>query len=200
MIRPPRGDELERLRDIERAAGQAFVGVGMPEIAADPPPSVEVLEAYRLAGRAWVVTAPPGGSEDDGMAVAQVGARDGGRDGDGLVVAGYVIVDVLDRPDTGSGEGRSAHIAQVSVDPRFAGRGLGAQLVDHVAAHARQEGLDAVTLTTFRDVPWNAPYYQRRGFRMLGDDELGPGLRRVRDDEAALGLEPAVRVCMRRDL
>jgi hypothetical protein len=65
---------------------------------------------------------------------------------------------------------------------------------------ARQRGLDAVTLTTFRDVAWNAPYYERCGFRVLDETELGPGLRRVRDTEAAHGLDPARRVCMRRDL
>jgi GNAT superfamily N-acetyltransferase len=198
MIRPPRADELERLREIERAAGRAFTEVGMPEIAADEPPSIAVLERYRIAGWAWVVTAGVRAADDGG----------GGAPADDAVVAGYVIVDVLDEPGPGPGPGparapapeRSAHVEQVSVDPRFAGRRLGRRLLDHVADQARGHGLDAVTLTTFRDVPWNAPYYERCGFRRLADDELGPGLRRVRDDEAAHGLEPGRRVCMRRDL
>ncbi len=202
MIRPPWADELERLRDIERAAGRAFAEVGMPEIAADEPPSVAVLERYRVAGWAWVVTAGVRPADDDG----------GGAPADDAVVAGYVIVDLLDEPGPGPRPGpgpesarapepeRSAHVEQVSVDPRFAGRRLGWQLLDHVADQARRHGLDAVTLTTFRDVPWNAPYYERCGFRPLADAELGPGLRRVRDDEAAHGLDPGRRVCMRRDL
>jgi hypothetical protein len=43
VIRPPRSDELERLREIEREAGRLFVDVGMPEIAADEPPPLAVL-------------------------------------------------------------------------------------------------------------------------------------------------------------
>jgi ribosomal protein S18 acetylase RimI-like enzyme len=180
VIRPPHAGELERLRSIERSAGRAFLDVGMPEIAADEPLPVAVLERYRASGSAWVAT-----------------VGEGVPDG---VVAAYVIVDTLDRPGPGDGPGRSAHIEQVSVDPTFAGRRLGARLIDHVAVEARRLGLDAVTLTTFRDVPWNAPYYERCGFRALAEDELGPGLRRVRADEAELGLDPARRVCMRREL
>ena len=40
---------------IERAAGRLFIEVGMPEIAADEPLPLAVLEGYRAAGRAWVV-------------------------------------------------------------------------------------------------------------------------------------------------
>ncbi len=177
MIRPPRADEMERLREIERGAGRLFVDVGMPEIAADEPPPAVVLERYRAAAWAWVVT-------DDSA-------------GDDLPV-GYVIVDVLDDP--GGGPGRSAHVEQVSVDPAFAGGRLGRRLLDHVADEARRRGLDAMTLTTFRDVPWNAPLYERCGFRALADDELGPALRRVRDAETSHGLDPALRVCMRREI
>jgi ribosomal protein S18 acetylase RimI-like enzyme len=178
VIRPARASELERLRAVERAAGRAFLDVGMPDIAADEPPSLGTLERYRAAGWSWVVTAGQGSDAP---------------------VAGYVLVDVVDGPGRVAGE-RAAHVEQVSVDPRYGRRGLGRRLLDHVAGVARQRGLDAVTLTTFRDVPWNAPYYERCGFRVLTDDETGPGLRRIRDDEAAHGLDPAGRVCMRREL
>ncbi|MET8306384.1 GNAT family N-acetyltransferase [Micromonospora sp. NPDC005173] len=47
-------DELEVLRDIERAAGQCFRDVGMPEIADDEPLPVGVLSGYQRAGRGWV--------------------------------------------------------------------------------------------------------------------------------------------------
>ena len=46
-------DELERLQDIERAAGECFRDIGMPEIADDEPLSVKVLLEYQRAGRAW---------------------------------------------------------------------------------------------------------------------------------------------------
>jgi GNAT superfamily N-acetyltransferase len=53
----------------------------------------------------------------------------------------------------------NAHIEQVSVHPSHARRGLGKALIEQAVAWARQRGLGAVTLTTFTDVPWNAPYY-----------------------------------------
>ena len=104
---------------------------------------------------------------------------------------GYVVVDVVDG---------CAHIEQVSVDPGAQRSGIGRGLLDHARAWATAEHLDAVTLTTFRDVPWNAPLYRHLGFRDLDQATLGPELRAVRDDEAAHGLDPATRVCMRAEL
>lgn len=92
------------------------------------------------------------------------------------------------------------HIEQVTVDPAAARRGIGRTLIEHAAGEARGRGLGALTLTTFRDVAWNAPYYTRLGFRVLRDEELTPGLRRVRAAEAEHGLDRWPRVCMRRDL
>ena len=60
--------------------------------------------------------------------------------------------------------------------------------------------MPAVTLTTFRDVPWNAPYYERCGFRTLTEAELTPELAEVRARESEHGLDPETRVCMRLDL
>ncbi|WP_411757210.1 hypothetical protein [Streptomyces venezuelae] len=60
--------------------------------------------------------------------------------------------------------------------------------------------MTALTLTTFADVPWNAPYYARIGFRPLADAELTPALRTIRAHEAELGLDRWPRLCMRRDL
>lgn len=65
---------------------------------------------------------------------------------------------------------------------------------------ADSEGAPALTLTTFTDVPWNAPYYARCGFRRLDDGELTPGLREISEREAAHGLDRWPRVCMRRAL
>ena len=99
----------------------------------------------------------------------------------------YVLADVVD------GHG---HVEQLSVHPDHAGRRLGASLIDHVVAWARDRGLSVVTLTTFRDVPWNAPYYLRCGFTVLADDDVGPELRELVEEEAGYGLDPALRVCM----
>lgn len=54
-----------------------------------------------------------------------------------------------------------------------------------------------MTLTTFRDVPWNAPFYARAGFRELAAAELSPELAELVREEAARGLDPERRVVMR---
>jgi len=104
---------------------------------------------------------------------------------------GYIVADVVDG---------CAHVEQLSVHPDAGRQGIGARLLGTVAAWAATEGLAALTLVTFRDVAWNRPYYERLGFRALADDDLGPGLRVLRDAEPAKGLDPDQRVCMRRDL
>jgi GNAT superfamily N-acetyltransferase len=104
---------------------------------------------------------------------------------------GYLLLDVVDG---------AAHVEQVTVHPDAARRGIGRALVEHAADWAAANGFTALTLTTFRDVPWNGPYYERLGFRYLRPDEEGAGLRRVRDHERAHGLDAWPRASMRRDL
>ncbi|MEU2747078.1 GNAT family N-acetyltransferase [Streptomyces collinus] len=167
-IRPATPAELPALQDIERAAGAPFRDLGMPEIADDEPPALDVLEHYRRAGRCWVVTSGPQ---------------------DGPVA--YLLAEPVDG---------ALHIEQISVHPRAARRGVGRALLAHAADRAREEGLTSLTLTTFTDVPWNAPYYERLGFRPLPDEDLTPGLRAIRATEAAHGLDRWPRVCMRAPL
>lgn len=166
-IRAVRDEELPVLCAIERAAGEWFRDIGMPEIADDEPLPVHVLAGYRRKGRAWVA------ADDADRPVA------------------YLIAEVV---------GGAMHIEQVSVHPAAARRGVGRSLLDHVADVATAGGLPALTLTTFAEVPWNAPYYERCGFRRLNDATLTPGLREIRRREAAYGLDRWPRVCMRREL
>ncbi len=53
-IRSAAAGELPLLQDIERAAGAPFRELSMTEIAEDEPPTSQVLERYRRAGRLWV--------------------------------------------------------------------------------------------------------------------------------------------------
>ena len=94
----------------------------------------------------------------------------------------------------------AAHLHELDVHPDHARRGLGRRLIEAVARWAREEGLRAITLTTFRAIPWNGPYYARLGFRTLADDELSPSLRAIRLAETAAGLADTERCCMRREL
>jgi GNAT superfamily N-acetyltransferase len=96
--------------------------------------------------------------------------------------------------------GEQAHLDELDVHPDHGRRGLGAALIDAVAAWARAAGFTALTLTTFRDVPWNAPYYERLGFRIVEGRERSAALTAVLAAEAARGLAPERRVAMRKDL
>jgi GNAT superfamily N-acetyltransferase len=60
--------------------------------------------------------------------------------------------------------------------------------------------MDAVTLTTFCDVPWNAPWYARLGFRVLRDGDVTAGVARRRNEEHVHGLPRELRVVMQRDV
>ena len=61
-------------------------------------------------------------------------------------------------------------------------------------------GYPAATLSTFRDVPWNGPFYRNHGFRDLQRAEWTPGMPAIRDQEARHGLRVQARVFMRREL
>ena len=69
-------------------------------------------------------------------------------------------------------------------------------MIEVVITWARQERVPAVTLSTFRDVPWNAPYYAKLGFQALADEALAPDLRAIRTHEAEAGLDISRRLCM----
>ncbi|MGH3332703.1 MAG: GNAT family N-acetyltransferase [Nocardioidaceae bacterium] len=92
-----------------------------------------------------------------------------------------------------------AHLEQVSVHPRHAGRGLGADLVRAALRRASSLGYTRMTLMTYADVPWNGPYYRRLGFEALSAP--GPDLMRMREHESSLGLDRhGTRVAMCRHL
>jgi GNAT superfamily N-acetyltransferase len=89
------------------------------------------------------------------------------------------------------------HLEEMDVLPEFSRRGIGAELLRVVIENARARGATQLTLTTFRDIPWNAPYYARLGFAIIEDAELPGDLReRVAREERA-GLPRALRVAMR---
>lgn len=96
--------------------------------------------------------------------------------------------------------GRRAHLEELDVLPEYGRQGIGSALVEAVADHARRSGCSEVTLTTFRDVPWNAPFYAGIGFESIPEPELDADLARRLSDEAALGLERSRRIAMRKPL
>lgn len=86
------------------------------------------------------------------------------------------------------------HVWELAVAHEWQGRGAGTALMDAVVAHAARRRLRRVTLTTFREVRWNEPFYRRLGFRVLPREELDPRLSYVLDLEHRQGL-PLDRRC-----
>jgi GNAT superfamily N-acetyltransferase len=84
--------------------------------------------------------------------------------------------------------GAELHIWEAAVRGDFQQRGIGARLLGAAFDHARAAALTAVTLTTFRDVAWNAPFYARNGFAIVEGDGLGERLTGLLRQEAALGM------------
>jgi len=93
--------------------------------------------------------------------------------------------------------GPQLHIWEISVEQLHQGFGIGRKLIRHAVDEAAARRLDAVTLTTFRTIPWNCPFYERLGFSLLDEAGLCPRLAGVLDEEAEHGLPRETRCAMR---
>ena len=92
-----------------------------------------------------------------------------------------------------------AYIEELAVIPGRMRQGLGTALLESACDWAAAAGYPAITLITYADVPWNAPFYATRGFTVV--DDITPGLAALREKERAVGLDAVgTRVVMRRDL
>ncbi len=94
----------------------------------------------------------------------------------------------------------TVYIEEIDVVPEHGRRGLGTRLLARVCAWAQEMAYPAVTLATFRDVPWNAPFYRKHGFRDLEPAEWTPGMRAIHEKEVRHGLRVEARVFMRREV
>jgi GNAT superfamily N-acetyltransferase len=90
--------------------------------------------------------------------------------------AGFASVELVDG---------NPHIWQLSVHPDHGRHGLGRALVEAVCDWARSRRFSAITLTTFRDVAWNGPFYESIGFITM--DTLTPELSAIREHERSIG-------------
>jgi GNAT superfamily N-acetyltransferase len=122
-----------------------------------------------------------------------------------LIVRGacWVAADEEDRPVgflSAGIEGDALHVWELDVRLDRQGQGIGRALLERAVAGARRRGLAAVTLTTFRAVAWNAPFYRKSGFRILEDAEIDGRLAGLLSDEAEHGMALDQRCAMRLDL
>lgn len=105
---------------------------------------------------------------------------------------GFSILEIVDG---------DVYLDEVDVHPDHARQGLGTALVRASCDWALAHGFQTITLTTWREVPWNAPFYRKLGFEEVADDRLGPELAAIRREEGRRGLERQYARCaMRRRL
>jgi GNAT superfamily N-acetyltransferase len=88
------------------------------------------------------------------------------------------------------------HLEEIDVEPAHGRRGLGTALVRAVCEWATASRYATVTLTTFRAVPWNFPFYARLGFAEIPRESLRRELAAVVLEETRHGLDPDARVVM----
>ena len=102
-------------------------------------------------------------------------------------VVGFAVAQRLDR---------GMHLRELDVLSLHGRKGLGRRLLQTVIEWSAKAGFSSITLTTFKHVPWNAPFYLSEGFRPIAQNEMGPELKGLWDQEAKEGLDPTRRIAL----
>lgn len=170
-VRVAGAEDLAQLQQIEAAADTMFAARFGPQPFGSEPPETGAARAAKPGG---VMVAAEQSADGSGR-----GAGDMASDVAGEVVVGFVHVLEVDE---------QAHLEQLAVDPSCGRRGIGSSLVEAACDWARVRGHGRLTLRTFAEVPWNAPFYARRGFRVIApiDTAFQRGLV---ESERRLGLD-----------
>lgn len=145
-------------------------------------------ELFRAIGYDFVADADVSDAEEHD-AVMREGRTIVARMGE--TVAGFAMLTRLD------GE---AHLDEIDVDPDHQRRGLARPLIGAGEDWARAEGYREMTLTTYRDVAWNAPLYRRLGFEEFAPGPDRPALLALIEKEATWGFAARPRIAMRKPL
>jgi ribosomal protein S18 acetylase RimI-like enzyme len=92
------------------------------------------------------------------------------------------------------------HIVEISVAKEFQGKGVGKALMTAMVEHISREGYNSITLTTYKNLPWNGPWYSRLGFFEVNAHDMGRDYLDLLASEAQHGLDVRSRCVMRKTL
>jgi len=166
-VRQATEDEARELPALEMDAAQAFRDFGLESIADDEPWADDYYLYFLDATRA-------------GQVWVAIDDRDGR-------VVGFAVAGEMDG---------QAYVAETSVRAAHARRGLGRRLMTTLIDWAKRDRYREVVLTTFRDIPFNAPFYRTLGFREIEAGADRPELAAVRQREKDAGIEIRPRIAM----
>ena len=109
---------------------------------------------------------------------------------EGGVVAGFVMASIREQ---------TVYVEQLSVKPSHGRRGVGRALMEALEKKAMRRGHKEMTLSTFRELPWNGPFYESLGFRHLPRKSFKPFMLELEAAQAPL-MDISKRTFMRKRL
>ncbi|MFA7336312.1 MAG: GNAT family N-acetyltransferase [Candidatus Obscuribacterales bacterium] len=179
-IRLARKGDMKAIKEIELKAATRFKGTGLIDELLDHHFEQELLKELIADGQVWV--AEPN-LNDDLLQAPDKSEHKG--------PVGFAIATVL---------GPLAYLEELDVLPDHGRQGLGRRLVETVAEWARANGFRHLTLSTFVDIAWNAPFYTTLGFAKLPKNQWQRELEEIHILEQKLGLPVEQRTFMRLQL
>jgi GNAT superfamily N-acetyltransferase len=177
-IRLARKGDMKAIKEIELKSAVRFKGTGLIDDLLDHHFEQELLKELIADGQVWV--AEPNLNDDQPAGLADRSEHKG--------PVGFAIATVL---------GPLAYLEELDVRPDHGRQGLGRRLVETVAEWARANGFPHLTLSTFVDIAWNAPFYSTLGFEKLPKNRWERELEEISMLEQKLGLPVEQRTFMR---
>ncbi|UTW55276.1 GNAT family N-acetyltransferase [Kordiimonas sp. SCSIO 12610] len=106
-------------------------------------------------------------------------------------LAGFIHLGMVDN---------HGHIFEVSVDYELQGKGVGKLLMNSAEEWAKHHNFNAISLTTFKHVAFNGPWYQSLGYIETDPDDKLPELKAIIDSERTSDLNKSERIAMIKSL
>lgn len=145
-------------------------------------------ELFRATDRAWIADEPPTRPADHEQAIAEAHHWSALVEGE---LVGFLLAERF---------GTALHICELAVALPFQRQGAGSALIAAAEAYAAAAAFMTVTLTTYRDLAWNAPFYARRGYREIPLAMMPGYLALLLQGEARNGHDPGLRCAMAKSL
>ena len=165
----------------------AIIRLALPEDA-QLLPAIEIsaAQAFRMINElSWLADSPPMSIERHSQLIA--------------LSTCWVALDAENQPQgflISERYGSDLHIYELSVMQSMQGKGTGRRLIEAAKGYARSSRLSFITLTTFTNVPWNAPFYSRVGFQTKATTDLDQRLAGILSEEYRHGFAPESRCAM----